>query len=231
MSWRLGFFLALVLAAPLARGFPPYYDIAEHDAAQAEARQRHLPVAWLGGFPEDLNVGTPQSGSQADLEQMALSTLRDNAVIIFFDGRNMAPVPPLVHAQFHIQDDGPLPNGANWKTPKVVFTDPEVTRILGRVAETQMAEDREVSLNSALQLIRNDPTALAPPASPDSAPTAPTLAPASTMAPTGPGGGESQSSLAWSAFDFLSRYGVYLALGALCLCVLLFVWAWSRRRA
>ncbi len=153
MNLRLFIFLLASSVAPLAQAFPQYYDIKEHDQAQAEARQRNLPLAWLGGFPEDLNMAYVRPGGQADLEQMAMATLQNNCVIIFFDGRNMAPVPPIVHAQFHIQDDGPLPDGANWVTPKVVFTNPEVTQILGRVSAKEMGQDRDAALNSALQII------------------------------------------------------------------------------
>ena len=155
-------FLAGV-APSFAGAFPEYYYISDQAKAQAEARQRNLPLAWLGSFPECLTVVAPEPGSINDLTQMALATLQGNAVVIFFDGRNMAPVPILIHAQYHIQDDGPLPNGAAWTSPKVVFSNPEVTKVLGRVSYTQMKADREIPLNSALQVIRNDPTALEPP--------------------------------------------------------------------
>lgn len=217
------FILALVFAiGPVAQAFPASRDISEHDQAQAEARQRHLPLAWLGGFPEDLNVVNPRPGSQADLEQMALATLQDNAVVIFFDGRNMAPVPALVHAQFHIQDDGPLPNGAAWKTPKVVFTNPEVTQILGRVAATEMSEDREVALNSALQIIRNNPAALAAPA-----PLATDLTGTSTT--TQGNLLESGLSAASNVDDFWNQYGLYLIIGLVLIVGFLFLLALSRR--
>ena len=114
--------LITCLTGSLAGAFPSYYDISEHDKAQAEARQRNLPLAWLGSFPESLTVGSPEPGSINDLTQMALATLQDHAVVIFFDCRNMTPVPAIIHAQYHIQDDGPLPNGANWISPKVVFS-------------------------------------------------------------------------------------------------------------
>jgi len=155
--------LLIGLAPSFAGAFPEYYDISDQATAQAEARQRSLPLAWLGSFPECLTVGAPEVGSINDLTQMAMRTLQGNAVVIFFDGRNMAPVPALIHAQYHIQDDGPLPNGAAWTSPKVVFSNPEVTTILGRVSYTQMKEDRDIPINSALQMIRNDPTALQPP--------------------------------------------------------------------
>src|ERR1700692_1221088 len=94
MRLCLFFFITVVFMGPFAQGFPAYYDITEHDQAQAEARKRNLPLDWLGGVSEGLNIGPPGPSIQADLEQMAMAALRDNVVIIFFDGRNMAPVPP-----------------------------------------------------------------------------------------------------------------------------------------
>jgi hypothetical protein len=224
---RFFVFLSAVFLAPFAHGFPAYYDISEHDLAQAEARQRNLPLAWLGGIPEDLNVGNPLSGSQADLEQMAMATLRDNAVIIFFDGRNMAPVPQIVHAQFHIQDDGPLSNGAAWVIPKVVFTNPEVTQILGRVSATQMGEDRDAALNSALQIIRNNPTALTLPEAPSPSPVTDA---ASKADATNTDMWSSGLSAGWVVADFFNQYGILLGI-VLALLAGFLVWlAWSRRQ-
>ncbi len=83
----------------------------------------------------------------------------------------MAPVPLFIHAQYHIQDDGPLQNGAAWVSPKIVFCDPGMTKILGRVSYTQMKTDRDVPLISAIQVIKNNPQALVPEAaSPAAAP-------------------------------------------------------------
>ena len=62
----------------------------------------------------------------------------------------------------------------------MVFTNPEVTQILGRVSATQMAEGRDLPLNSALQEIRNNPTALALPESPSSNTVATTASKAET---------------------------------------------------
>jgi hypothetical protein len=213
---RSFFFLALFLTVSIARGFPEYYNIGDHDKAQAEACQRHLALAWVGGFPEDLTRGYLTMGSQAELEQLVMATLYGNVVIIFFDGRNMAPVPDLVHAQFHIQDDGPLSNGASWVTPKVVFTNPEVTQILGRVSATDLKAKREVALNSALQIIRNNPAALAAPEIPVPTATAPQKSDASSV-------GSPPS-------DFLSQYGVYCLIIAVGSVGLIF-WIVSARRS
>jgi hypothetical protein len=154
--------IAVIVMGTAAYGYPPYHDISDHAQAEAEAQERKLPLAWLGGFPELFNQASPDPGSQADLQQMALATLQGSAVVVFFDGKNMAPVPEIVHAQFHLQDDGILANGAAWVVPKVVFTDPGVTKILGRVSQTQMQAGREAVIYPVLQSIRNDPSALQP---------------------------------------------------------------------
>src|SRR5258708_10815788 len=90
--------LVLSLTTSLAQAFPDYYAITDKAQAQAEARQRRLPLAWLGSSPSALANGSPNPGSMADLTQMALATLQGNAVVIFFDGQNMAPVPDIIHA-------------------------------------------------------------------------------------------------------------------------------------
>jgi hypothetical protein len=177
----------LLLFGTSAYSYPDYYNISDHAQAQVEARERNLPLAWVGGFPDLLNTPNPEDGSQADLEQLAMKTLRDNAVIIFFDGHNMAPVPGIVHAQFHIHDDGDLPDGASWNVPKIVFTNPEVTKALGRVSATQLHSGRDGSIFIALQAIRDDPTAmLVPPPPPPHTQEPPTAADSDsdTTAPT-----------------------------------------------
>jgi len=155
--------ILLLLTAPAALAFPDYYSLSALDKAQAEARERNLPLAWLGSNLDSLTVGAPDPGSVADLTQMALSTLQGNAVVVFFDGRgSMNQVPAIVHAQYHIHDDGKAAGTADWVSPKVVFSNADVSKILGRVSYSEMKADRDIPLNSALQIIRNDPTSLAP---------------------------------------------------------------------
>jgi hypothetical protein len=172
---------------------------------------------------------------------MALATLQGNAVIIFFDGSNMTPVPWLVHAQFHIQDDGPLPGGAAWEVPKIVFTNPEVTKILGRVSATQMGAQREAAIYPVLQAIRDDPTAmLVPPPPPPPPP--PSTNPPSAHAPSvntpGDGGGTAeydtwfgQLSLNPDLVAFLNQNRDMLKKVAIGLGVLFLLMVWLRRRA
>jgi hypothetical protein len=164
-QWIFLFGSVLLFAQPVrlvAQTFPAYYDISDTAKAQAEARQRNLPIAYLGSFPESLTEASPDPDSFGDLSQMALKTLQGQAVVIFFDGHNMGPVPDMIHGQYHIKDDGPLDGGAAWIVPKVVFCNADISKILGRVSRTQMAASREVALNTVLQSIRNDPTALVP---------------------------------------------------------------------
>jgi hypothetical protein len=215
--------LIFCLTAPLALAFPEYYGIPDLAKAQAEARQRNLPLAWLGSFREDLAVGAPEPGSVADLTQMALATLQGNAVVVFFDGRNMDPVPALIHAQFHLHDDAPLSGAADWISPKVVFSNADVSKILGRVSYTQMKAERDVPLNSAIQVIRNDPTALvAAPASADAV-----IVKAYGLSATQ---ATDSADVAVTILTLINADGVYLAIGAVVVVVFLAMWIVSARR-
>jgi hypothetical protein len=115
----------------------------------------------MGAFKDDLNPPPPDPNviisannqEMTDLTQMALHDLPGQAVIVFFDATNMGPVPGIVHAQDHVPDDGPLEGGAAWIAPKIVFTNPAVTRVLGRVSHTQMKANGEMAINSVLQAI------------------------------------------------------------------------------
>jgi hypothetical protein len=183
MKTVLAVVLAFLFLSPVVRAqsYPQYYDIADRDKAQAEAQTRHLPLAWLGGFHKDLADTNAENGSEAELTQMALSNLQGQVVVIFFEGSNMAPVPDIVHAQDHIADDGPLGGGASWLAPKIVFTNPQVTRILGRVSETQMKADRESAITAMMQTIGHNPAALQTDAAPVQP--APAAAPINVVAP------------------------------------------------
>jgi hypothetical protein len=216
-------FFALVLTTVAAQGFPLYYSIADHGQAQAEARQRNLPLAWLGGQPEDFDIADPVAGSNAQLQQMALKALQDHAVIIFFDGKNMTPVPSLIHSQFHIHDDGELKGGASWITPKVVFTNPEATQILGRTSYTEMRNDQDAALNSALQIIRNNPALMAPPAATVNPPAA-----SGSTAPTG-SAAPANAALPADILGVANRYGAYLVIMAIGAVLVLLVFLFQKR--
>jgi hypothetical protein len=166
------FVAILALAGPIARAYPPSYDISSTAAAQDEARARKLPLAYLGIIPGVLTEASPQPNSDADLSQLALNTLQGRAVVITFDGRNMAPVPGLIHMQFHQPDDGPLQGGAAWLVPKIVFSDPGITKTLGRVSHTDLASRGAPAIRDALDAIQNDPTSLDPKPAPSPSPVA-----------------------------------------------------------
>ena len=85
-----------------------------------------------------------------------------------------------------------------------------------------MREDREVALNSALQIIRNNPAALAAPA-----PVATDPAGASTT--TQGNLLESGLSAASNIDDFWNKYGLYLIIGLVLVVGFLFLLALSRR--
>lgn len=160
---RLALLLFLAVAfTTVARAYPPYHDISDTAAAQAEAKERGLPLAYLGYVGDYNHRPSAQYNSDPEIFQMALQALQDRAVVITFDGSNMGPVPDIVHAQYHIQDDGPLPNGAAWEVPKIVFADPGITKTLGRVSHTDMAAGRESPIENALDAIKKDPTSLTP---------------------------------------------------------------------
>lgn len=183
MKAILALVAAFLLFSPAARAqsYPQYYGISNRAKAQAEAQARHLPLAWMGAYHADIMETSPDHDSEAELTQMAMADLQGQAVVILFEASNMGPVPGVVHAQDHIQDDGPLPGGASWSAPKIVFTNPQVTRALGRVSRTQMASDREMAINVVLQQIAQDSTALQPSPTP-----APATQPLQTGAPNAP---------------------------------------------
>ncbi len=152
--------LALILTAPLASAYPLYHDISDTAGAQAEASERHLPIAFLGITPGVLELPSPPPDSDAGLAQMALGVLQGRAVVVALNGLTMAGVPANVHAQFHIGDDGPLSGGAAWIVPKIVFTDPGVTKILGRVSHTQIVAGGQVPIDTVFAKISENPHAL-----------------------------------------------------------------------
>jgi len=152
-------FLLINGLGSVAEAYQQYYDIAQLEQAQTEAGQRHLPMAWLGSLPANSNTGD----SKALATQTALTILQNQAVVILLDSEKMATVPKVVRTEFEKVDDGPQLKGPSWVSPKVVFTDPEVTKAIGRVSYTQMSgEGTDIAINSALQIIRNTKDALEP---------------------------------------------------------------------
>jgi hypothetical protein len=220
MKFALLLSALMALTAPFARAYPPYYDISQTEAAKAEAQARQLPIAYLGSFPECLTQSSPNPGSFGDLSQMALAALQGKAVVIFFDGHNMAPVPMMVHMQYHQPDDGPLDGGAAWTPPKIVFTDPAVTKILGRVSHTQMTAGREAPILAALAAIQNDPASLQPKPHPAAPPPPPPGADSENSDLTAPQFG----TVDWAIAVVSSRWQFFVA-GFAIFIVALIAWA------
>jgi hypothetical protein len=170
--------MPLAASTPAFNSYPIYHAISDTAAAQAEASARHLPLAYLGSHDGELTRQSPPVDSEEYLSQMALTALQGKAVVIYFEGSNMAPVPMFVHMQYHVPDDGVLEGGAAWMVPKVVFADPGLTKTLGRVSATQMRAGHETAFASALAAINTDTGALTSPPSPASK-----LSPASASSP------------------------------------------------
>ena len=131
----------------------PYYTFAELPEAQRVARQLHRPLAWIDGNLAALALPNPPYNSEDELTQMAVNHLKPLAVTIFLGAdTNLSALSPVIRDQQLFQlDDGPLPDGHHFYVPKIAFSDPEVTKALGRVSYTQMAASREAAIDSVLQ--------------------------------------------------------------------------------
>jgi hypothetical protein len=152
----------------------PYYRLASLEDAKAAARELHWPLAWMCGDLQALNETNPAPNSEGDLTQMALNELKSQTVVIFLDGNgDLAQAAPVLLQQFFQYDDGPVPGGHHFFGPKIVFSDDEVTKALGRVSSTQMKATREVAIASVVAAIENGTPV----------PTPSTNAPAGTAAP------------------------------------------------
>ncbi|MCE0497106.1 MAG: hypothetical protein LV481_04080 [Methylacidiphilales bacterium] len=173
----------------------PYYPVTSLADAQSVARQLHWPLAWMCSDLSALTVANPPIGSEEDLTQMALNHLKSQTVVIFLNGdADLPALSPIIRDQQFFQlDDGPLPDGHHFNSPKIVFSDADVTTALGRVSQTQMAASREVAIDTVLQSIANDPAAQAllngQPGNTSTATTTPaptTVAPSPTSATSSP---------------------------------------------
>ena len=135
----------------------PYYSFAERTDAQALARQRHWPLAWLASISL-FATENPSINPAADATQMAIRVLKSRVVIIFIDGNGeLDALPDPVRDQLFIPDDNPMPAGHHYWSPKVVFSNPDATRTLGRVCYTQMKAEGEAAIDAALSAFPKDP--------------------------------------------------------------------------
>lgn len=172
----------------------PYYTMASLKEAQRAARQLDWPLAWMCGNLAALSTANPQAGSEDDLTRMALNHLKSQAVIIFLDGNADLPAlsPIIRDQQFFQYDDGPVPDGHHFYSPKIVFSDANVTKAFGRVSFTQMKAYGAAAIDGVLAAIPKDPIApstsngqiASAPAGPAPSPiAAPSPAPAAAVTP------------------------------------------------
>jgi hypothetical protein len=137
-----------------------YYAVAQIDQAKAEARAKHLPIAWLSSPMVYLNsnYANDAPGSPAELTALALRTLRGQAVIIFQDADNDLPnMPQNMIDRIETKDEGNnLPNGWHYTAPKIIYTDPGLKTFFGCTLAPDLRSDREAAINVALHRIRDD---------------------------------------------------------------------------
>ncbi len=226
LPMRILTLLAFSFALQTALHADTYYAIQDLPKAQAEAQQKHLPLAWLSSNLADLSDGNLTAGSESDLTQMALKDLQDVSVVIFINANagEMTKTPDIVHHQFSQYDDGDLANHANYITPKIVFSTPDLSKTLGRVSYTDMKSSRDAAIASALQIIKNNPddqAALAPPAAPQPPPTSATSPSAPTIS--------ASSGVVTSLSSQISDYLIYIIPGVILLIILVGLLAWYAR--
>jgi len=89
---------------------------------------------------------------------MAIKLLKSKTIIILFDSNDeLGALPAPVRDQFFILDDGPQPGGHHFMAPKVVFSNPDGNRTLGRVWYTKMKDEGEAAIDTALLSFPADP--------------------------------------------------------------------------
>jgi hypothetical protein len=140
-----------------------YYPVQEIDQAKAEARSKHLPIAWLSSPMVYLNSShaNDAEGSPAELTGLALRTLQGQAVIIFQNADIDLPnMPANMVERIETKDEGDnLPNGWHYTAPKIIYTDPDLKTFLGCTLAPDLRSNREAAINVALLHIRHDPQA------------------------------------------------------------------------
>jgi hypothetical protein len=166
VKFLLGLLPALVFSVS---SFPEYYSLDARTDAETEARHRVLPLVWLVAFPQDLKKEVAPSITRAYLTQMALRSLHNRAVVILADAGNLGALPDLVAKQVRTNEEDDLLKNPRLFFPKLIFTNPEASRPLGRVSFRQLVRERDVEINAELVAIGNDSKALAPPSASEQA--------------------------------------------------------------
>jgi hypothetical protein len=143
----------------------PYYSLTALAEAQGVARQLRKPIAWMCANLDALQTANPPTDSEGDLAQMALNHLKSRAVVVFLNSNaDLGLVTPFIREQqFYQLDDGPIPGGHHFYGPKIVFTDADITKALGRVSFTQMKAARELAIDEVLDAIPKEAAAAAAP--------------------------------------------------------------------
>ena len=143
--------LAEASAAVTAGNGFDYYTMDKADKASVVAEAEGLPLAWVFGYQEDLAPDPGQSPQSTNgLTQMALSTLQGKAVVVFATDLNSKFLPAKVHEQLFHLDDGPIPGGHHFISPKIVFLSGDGTKVLGRVWFTKMKAEGAGAIGAAL---------------------------------------------------------------------------------
>jgi hypothetical protein len=139
---------------------PAYFLFSDLDKAQALARQLQMPLAWVCAWKADLTATNSVEGSTGAMLQMALAHLQGQAIVIFVaaDGGEWEHIPPPVLDLLHHMDDGPLPDGHHFLTPKLVFSNADATQALARVSNTQMTASGKGAIDAAITTMESDPS-------------------------------------------------------------------------
>ena len=164
---------------------PTYFKLNSVNQAKALAQQVHLPLAWICSWNHSLTDRDSPPESESGSTQMAIAALQGRAIVIFVAADDeWSHSPKIILDQLVHLDDGHLPDGHHFLTPKVVFSSPDVTKTFGRVSYTQMQKTQKAAIDAAIDAINNDPAAQAIlQGQPASAPTAPKSQPSSNSTP------------------------------------------------
>jgi hypothetical protein len=162
---RRPFIAALVLLCAmrgLAIADPIYYTMDDLKDAESEAKDHHIPIVWLASSPECLMEKSPPKKSSGDMTQMAVKYLsgdqmRAKVVLVCINWDKEADiVPPAVVDQFNQYDDGPLQDNAFLLYPKLVISNFDGSKVVGRLSVTEMQVNRELTIYNKLNTIFHD---------------------------------------------------------------------------
>lgn len=155
----------------------PFYPYAQAADAEAVARQMHWPVAWLFSWSSSLSALGAAPDSEDGTTQAALNVLKTQTIVIFSNGPDdLGNIPQTIRSELYHLDDGTIPGGHHYYTPKIVISNADATQTFGRVWYTEMKNSGMAPLDSLLSTIQNDPKIQAvlsgQPATPSATPSA-----------------------------------------------------------